>query len=56
MTITIPLRPEAFQSCAGLFPEVTSGNLTEIVNRFAVRDQDLNQNDILQLLCQQDEL
>jgi len=56
MNLTITLRPENFVDSAGIFPMVHRGQLTEIVSRFTQRDQELNQNDILQLLVQQDEL
>ena len=56
MNLAITMRPENVESCAGIFPMVTSGQLTEIVNHFSQKDQELNQNDILQMLVQQDEL
>ena len=52
MNLTIKLRPESFTDCAGIFPMVHTGKLTEIVDRFTQRDQ----NDVLQQLVQQDEL
>ena len=51
MNLTISLRPETFVDCAGIFPMVHRGQLTEIVDRFTQRGARLNQNDILQLLA-----
>ena len=42
MNLTISLRPENFVDSAGIFPMVHRGQLTEIVNRFTQRDQELN--------------
>ena len=56
MNMTITLRPENFVDEAGIFPMVHRGQLTEIVNRFTQRDQELSQNDILQLLSRPDQL
>lgn len=47
MNLSIALRPENFLDCAGIFPMVHTGKLTEIVNRFSSVAQELNQNDIL---------
>ena len=52
MNMTISLRQENFVDSAGIFPMVSSGKLTEIVDRFTQRGDELNQNDILQLLVQ----
>ena len=42
MNLTIALRPENFLDCAGIFPMVHRGQLTEIVTRFTQKDQELN--------------
>jgi len=41
MNLSITLRPENFIDCAGVFPMVHRGQLTEIVARFTQKGQEL---------------